>query len=61
MFSGWNEFGTKGYQYGYLKINAGMHSLKGDNPFGAIGYGTYGDTSYGYPIGLNLIEINNTN
>ena len=61
VFSGWNEFGTKGYQYGYLKINSGMHALVGDEPFGAIGYGTYGDTSYGYPIGLDLKQINNTN
>jgi hypothetical protein len=61
VFSGWKKFGTHGYVYGYLALDSGVHSLKADHPFGAIGYGTYGATSYGYPIGLNLDRINNTN
>ena len=67
VFSGWKEFGSKDYVYGYLSLDKGTHYLSGNNAFGAIGYGfgdaksSTDDTSYGYPIGLDLKKINNTN
>ncbi len=68
VFSGWMTVGNDNYVYGYLDIDSGTHHLQGDNKFGALGYGfgdakseIYDDTSYAYPIGLNLDRINNTN
>ncbi len=51
-------FGKNGYVYYYLKLKGGTHSLSGDQPFGVTGYGFFNDTSYGYPIGLDLKAIN---
>ncbi|MBQ9394628.1 MAG: hypothetical protein IJU23_03795 [Proteobacteria bacterium] len=65
VFSGWMNVGNEGYVYGFLDIDEGVHHLVGDKKFGALGYGfgnaTDGtdDTSYAYPIGLNLDVINN--
>ena len=59
------DVGNEGYVYGFLDIDEGVHHLVGDKKFGALGYGfgnaTDGtdDTSYAYPIGLNLDVINN--
>ncbi len=67
VFSGWKPIGSKGYVYGYLDLDEGTHSLVSDQKFGATGYGfgdansSTDDTSYAYPIGLNLDRINNTN
>ncbi len=61
VFSGFKEFGTEGYVYGYLDLDGGIHHLEGEMPFGLTGYGYYGYTSYGYPIGLELARINKTN
>ena len=67
VFSGWMTVGNDNYVYGYLDIDSGTHHLQGDKKFGALGYGfgdansTTDDTSYAYPIGLNLDKINNTN
>ena len=67
VFSGWMTVGNENYVYGFLDLDAGTHYLNGDKKFGALGYG-FGDansdtddTSYAYPIGLNLDRINNTN
>ena len=65
-FSGWKTFDDK-YDYAYLMLDKGTHRLIGDVSFGATGYGfgdarsSVDDTSYGYPIGLDLKRINNTN
>ena len=67
VFSGWMSVGNDNYVYGYLDLDAGTHQLVGDQKFGALGYGfgdansSTDDTSYAYPIGLNLDRINNTN
>lgn len=61
VFSGFKEFGTEGYVYGYLDLDGGIHHLEGEMAFGLTGYGFYGYTSYGYPIGLELVRINETN
>ena len=67
VFSGWMTVGNENYVYGYLDIDEGTHHLVGDKKFGALGYGfgdaksNTDDTSYAYPIGLNLDRINNTN
>ncbi len=53
--------GTNDYVYLIYQINPGVHHMTGSAPFGLIGYGFYPDTSYGYPIGLDLKKINNTN
>ncbi|MBQ1927363.1 MAG: hypothetical protein II180_14725 [Proteobacteria bacterium] len=61
VFSGFASFGNQGYVYGYLDLDGGKHKLVADKPFGLIGYGFYQRTSYGYPVGLDLKEINKTN
>jgi hypothetical protein len=53
--------GTNDYVYYNYKIGPGIHHITGTSPFGLTGYGFYEDTSYGYPIGLDLKKINNTN
>lgn len=50
-------FGSGNYMYTYQKVNEGSHSLQGNQPFGAYGYGFLGFTSYYYSLGLNLKEI----
>ncbi|MBQ9394506.1 MAG: IgGFc-binding protein [Proteobacteria bacterium] len=66
VFSGWKTlagsskvFG-KQYVYGYLDLDGGTHNLSSTVQFGVTGYGFFNDTSYGYPIGLDL-KILNTN
>ncbi len=38
---------------------SGSHRIWSDKPFGIWVYGYYADTSYGYPGGMNLEQINN--
>lgn len=58
VFLGYQPFGDGKYQYAYLALDGGTHTLKGQKPFAVIGYGVYGYTSYAYPIGLNIKPIN---
>ncbi len=37
---------------------ASNHAIWGDGPFGIWVYGVFADTSYGYPGGMNLEQIN---
>jgi hypothetical protein len=39
-------------------VTDGVHQIWSDQPFGIWVYGYYADTSYGYPGGLNLEQIN---
>ena len=39
-------------------ITNGVHDIWSDIPFGIWVYGYYSDTSYGYPGGMNLEQIN---
>ena len=56
--SGYTEIAGTGFKYGYIAISAGVHHMKGTEAFGLSGYGFFADTSYGYPIGLDLKVIN---
>lgn len=67
VFSGWKTlagstkvFDKQSYVYGYLDLDGGTHNLSSTVQFGVTGYGFFNDTSYGYPIGLDL-KILNTN
>ena len=39
-------------------VQSGVHDIWSDEPFGIWVYGYYSDTSYGYPGGMNLEQIN---
>jgi len=39
-------------------VTNGVHDIWSDQPFGIWVYGYYADTSYGYPGGMNLEQIN---
>ncbi len=62
IFEGYKDFGNQGYVYTYLTLQQGVHYLEGTKEFGVVGYGFDSSyTSYGYPIGMELKKINNTN
>ena len=42
------------WEYAYVPVTPGAHSLQSGVPFGLIAYGWNNAVSYGYPAGLNL-------
>lgn len=43
-------------EVGYLPITPGTHTVTGTEPFGLYQYGFFEATSYGNPVGLNLVD-----
>ena len=56
--SKYEEIASTGFVVGYVELEAGLHRMVGSHPFGLYGYGYYNMSSYGYPIGLDLKDIN---
>jgi len=42
------------WEFAYVAVSPGAHSVRGASPFGLIAYGWNNAVSYGYPAGLNL-------
>jgi hypothetical protein len=57
------NLGSGEYKYGYLDLGKAeaAHNITAQKPVGLWGYGFAHNVSYGYPIGLDLKRINNTN
>lgn len=47
-------FGDGSYEYAYVKVNKGTHTLVAAEAFGLMVYGYGSVTAYGYPGGMNL-------
>ena len=47
--------GSGEYESGYLSVQAGVHILESDEPFGSVVHGLDFAVSYGYPGGLNVV------
>lgn len=50
--------GTTGYGVARVPVSGGAHQIEGSQPFGIVVYGVGSYTSYMYPGGLDLNEIN---
>ena len=61
--SSFTQIGTTGWAYKYYNIGttSKTYKLVADKPIGVQSYGYYYQTSYAYPLGLNLTRLNNTN
>lgn len=49
-----SSFGTGQYEYAWVEVEEGVHTLEGESAFALIVYGYSSAVSYGYPGGLNL-------
>ena len=53
--SKWRPVGGRNrYEVAVVEVESGFHTLRGDVPFGVVGYGYDCRVSYAYPGGLNL-------
>ena len=50
--SAFDSFASGSWQFAYVELQAGVHQLTGDEPFGVIAYGYNGAMSYGYTGGM---------
>lgn len=46
--------GNGDWEYAYIEVQKGTHTLQAEQPFGLSVYGYGGVTAYGYPGGMNL-------
>ena len=51
------SFGSEGYSYHRLEVADGVHHLTADQAVGLFVYGYDDYVSYGYPAGLDLVEL----
>lgn len=56
--SGFTGVGSTGYDVANVSITGGVHSMSSSMPFGVVVYGFGSYTSYMYPGGLDLQQIN---
>ena len=52
--SQFDDFGDGSWQFAYIKVAKGTHTVKADKPVGLMVYGYGNVTAYGYPGGMNL-------
>jgi hypothetical protein len=48
-----NTFGTLAWEYAYVALADGIHTIEGDQKFGLVAYGFNDAVSYGYPGGVS--------
>ncbi len=48
--------GASGYEFGYVSVTPGPHTMEGTAPFGLTQYGFMEATSYANPAGMNLVK-----
>lgn len=51
--SSFAPFGSGTWEFAYVELDAGVHKLAGDEPFGLMAYGYNGAMSYGYIGGID--------
>ncbi|MBZ0118124.1 MAG: IgGFc-binding protein [Sandaracinaceae bacterium] len=56
--TGWRPVGGTGMQTARMMIPGGSHTMRSSSPFGVVVYGFGSYTSYMYPAGLDLNQIN---
>lgn len=54
--SSFRTIGTLNYEYAWIAVEPGSHSLSAAVPFGVLAYGYDGAVSYGFPAGLNVAQ-----